>query len=194
MHISLGTEQLDGRSELDCADPGTRALLATARAEGADVLVSHGSGPVIVSAPDRWEWFGATEPGPAEGTKISRGGFAVAHPDLRTGTSYAVWVQGSFGPGFRLSVDSRRLPDVFGDLGLHSGWRLAGTRVRARRSEPQMVVTALDKPWWQSGWRRANLHGPVAFVASGPERGVRRVPAARSRGLCGRELDWVELV
>ncbi|MEA2192863.1 MAG: hypothetical protein QOI73_2984, partial [Solirubrobacteraceae bacterium] len=35
--------------------------------------------------------------------------------------------------------------------------------------------------------------GPLAFVADEPER-LRTLPVERWRSLCGRELDWIEVV
>jgi len=192
MHLSLGLERIDGMGRFDCAAPEAAALLDAARATGSDVRVARAVTPVVSAPPSRWEYYGAVWPGPAPETMHRSGGFALVHPPLEAGR-YDVWVQGSFGPGFRLFLGQRPLGDVFGDLGLHSGWRLVEEDVRVERDDPRFVLSGLDKPRWQSGWRRPDLHGPMAFVPSTSEPQVETLSERQARRLCGERLDWVEL-
>jgi hypothetical protein len=192
MHLSLGLETMNGRGRLDCATPEAAALLDAATASGSRVRISRGVERVVTSPPDRWQAYGAVWPGPAPGLLHRSGGFAIAYPRLEAGR-YDVWAQGAFGPGFRLFLGQDTLGDVFGDLGLHSGWRLIEAGVRVSRSDPQFVIAGLEKPRWQSGWRRPDLHGPLAFVPSAFELETTTVSPGRARRLCGESLDWVEL-
>ena len=193
-HLPLGLEELDGDAPLDCAAPEVAALLEAARTNGARLRVARSPAPVVVSPPTRWQTYGAaTWPGPAERMVFRSGGFALAEPPLPAGR-YDVWMQGSFGPGFRLHHDQRALGDVFGDLGLHSGWHLVEPGVRVTGADPQFVIGGFDKPRWQSGWRRPDLHGALAFEASESDPEITTVTARRAQSLCGDTLDWVELL
>lgn len=193
MHLSLGLERIGGHARLDCDAPEAAALLDAARTTGARVRASPATTGVVTSPPSQWQAYGPVWPGPAENMLFRSGGFALAYPRLEAGR-YDVWMQGSFGPGFRLYLGQDALSDLFGDLGLHSGWHLIEDDVRVIRDEPQFVIRGFDKPRWQSGWRRPDLHGALAFVPTTPEREMTTVTTQRARSLCGERLDWVELL
>jgi len=54
------------------------------------------------------------------------------------------------------------------------------------------VVTGLGRPWWQSGSRREDTNGKLAFEPASDRHRVIEVPGRDGRRLCGRRLDWVE--
>ena len=194
-HVALGGEELDGAAPLDCASPEVSELLARAE-EGEGELVAAPARPEPITAPaDTWQQFGgAFGPGPAEGFASRRGGVALPFADLEPG-SYDTWIQGGFGPGVRLMIGAQPVGDAFGDLGLHSQWVHLGT-LEVEEPDPALAVVGLGKPWWQAGSRRADTTGPLLFAPAGAaEDGApERIAAGEERSVCGRDLDWLELV
>jgi hypothetical protein len=117
-------------------------------------------------------------------------GYARGRVKLPRAGSYRLWVRGTFPRAVFVLVDGVRRAAVsgantpgqwLGDVPLRLG---AG----AHRVEVQ-VPGGSAKP----GDGSIVTIGPVAFVADAPER-LQTVPLARWRSLCGRELDWIELV
>ena len=140
---------------------------------------------------ERWRGHEVGETIPPSGFISRRGGEAAVTASLEPGR-YDAWIQGSFATGVRLFVDGTAYGDVFGDLGLPSGWHPLG-RVAIRDRTAHVSLVSLDKPWWQSGSKRPDLAGRLVFVRrGGPSRTV-TVQPQRARTLCGRRLDWVEL-
>ena len=192
-HVALGGEELDGAGQVDCANPEVSDLVERAeRREG--VLVAEPARPEPITAPaDTWQQFGGTfGPGPAEGFASRRGGVALPFADLEPG-SYDTWIQGGFGPGVRLMIGAQPVGDAFGDLGLHSQWTHLGT-LEVEEPDPALAVVGLSKPWWQAGSRRADTTGPLLFAPAGAETTAERIAPGRERSVCGRDLDWLELV
>lgn len=103
---------------------------------------------------------------------------------------YRVWLRGSFPRATQILVDGRRRATVagantpgqwLGDVPLRLDAGVHGIEIRVPGGAP--------KP----GDGAAVTIGPLAFVADEPER-LQTVPIARWRTLCGRQLDWIELV
>jgi len=104
--------------------------------------------------------------------------------------SYRMWLRGTFPRATEIFVDGQRRATVHGadTPGQWAGdveLRLAGG---AHRVEIR-VPTGSPKP----GDGAAVTIGPLAFVSDDPAR-LQRVPLSRWRSLCGRELDWIEVV
>ena len=116
---------------------------------------------------------------------------ALVGPDLPPGT-YAAYIQGSFGNGVRLSVNRRPVGDVFGDLQLFDAWHGIG-EFTAPGGELDVALVGLGKPAWQSGSRRTDISGRLAFVRQPATPRIATVPPERARSLCGKRLDWLEL-
>ena len=190
VHLPLGSETVVGVSTLECAAPEIGALRQRARQEGRPLRVAHGQADMVVSDPKQWSVLNrdtAALPGFVGG----QGGLAVLDPPLARG-SYDVFAQGSFGPGFRLHLGQRKVGEVFGDLGLHDAWHPVG-EVEVAQPNPTLIITGLDKPFWQSGSRRGDLLGPLAFVDRSRPPRVEEVSARGLSRLCGQPLDWIEL-
>ena len=106
------------------------------------------------------------------------------------GGRYEAWVQGSFGRDLHLYVDGSEIGSVRG-VQPPGQWHHAAT-VELERGEHKV---RLQRPGGNlkpgDGFRGAV--GPVAFRATSPER-LLRVPRSDARSLCGRQLDWVEVL
>jgi hypothetical protein len=107
-----------------------------------------------------------------------------------SGGRYAVWVRGSFGRPIEVSVGGRTVGSVKG-INTPSGWHRAGS--------VELAAGMHDVELSRGGGNLAPGDGAEAVV--GPtvlERveaaGLVEFPPSRARDLCGRELDWIELV
>lgn len=107
----------------------------------------------------------------------------------RSGT-YRAWVRGSFPRATHVLIDGVRRLTVEGTN--TPGQWLGDVALRLQAGAHKIEVRVpggAPKP----GDGAAVTVGPVLFVADEPRR-LQTVPLARWRSLCGRELDWIELV
>jgi hypothetical protein len=190
-HLALGGP-LDPAAVPPCA--AVRALAAAARASGAR-LAAVERGRIVVVDPAR----GALPAGWArDGTEpdvllTPRAG-AVEHVvRIPVAGRYAVWLQGSFGRAVSVLANGRPVGSPAHALSGRDEYALAGavalsrgvTRIELRRSGPGL------RPG-DGGPRRL---GPVVLapLAEAGSR-VRTVDPSDWRSLCGRRLDWLEVV
>jgi len=192
LHLPLGGDSDDHTERLDCRHPEARQLLRASRRSGRPLVAAIPRSPrlVIITA-DAWRGHEVAETIPPSGFVSRRGGEASVIASLAPG-HYDAWIQGSFATGVRLFVDGTAYGEVFGDLGLPSGWHPLG-RVSVRTRRAHVSLISLDKPWWQSGSERPDLAGRLVFARRGGPSRMITVQPQRSRTLCGRRLDWVEL-
>lgn len=165
--------QVRGRSpgaHLVAAHVPPAARLDVLSAERSPGLVPDGGVPGAVTA---------ISPGYARGRVVIE----------RTGT-YRAWVRGSFPRATHVLVDGVRRLTVEGTNtpGQWLGDVALRLQAGAHRVEVRVPGGALEP-----GDGAAVTIGPVVFVADEPRR-LETVPLARWRSLCGRELDWIELV
>jgi len=191
-HLPLGPDSDDHSERLDCRRPAARRLLRASSRAGRPLVgaIPPGQRRLIMTADD-WRGHEVAETFPPQGFVSRRGGVAGVNASLAPG-DYDAWIQGSFATGVRLVVDGTGYGEVFGDLGLPSGWHPLGrVAIRARRTQVSLI--SLTKPWWQSGSKRPDLAGRLVFVRrGGPSRTI-TVQPERARTLCGRRLDWIEV-
>jgi hypothetical protein len=107
---------------------------------------------------------------------------------------HRVWVQGSFGRGYRVSVDGKPAGRIEYELNPRGQYGLAGTVALAPgRHNVTIVRGGGDLRPGNGGSNR--LLGPVVLSPVASEgRAVRYSRARDPRSLCRRALDWVELV
>jgi hypothetical protein len=192
-HISLGLGRIEGTDRLDCSNPEVAEVIRSAQRGDGRLMVSYGAPKPVISPADTWQQFGGFfAPGPTPGFATRRGGAAIPFPKITPGT-YDVWVQGSFGLGIGLQLGASTVGTAFGDLGLESGWHSLGP-VEVTAPDPLFGVVGLHKRWWQSGSQRADVTGPLVFVPMSSEPRIAEVDGGRARSLCGRTLDWIELL
>jgi hypothetical protein len=115
----------------------------------------------------------------------ARGPVRVARPG-----TYRLWVRGSFPRASYVTVDGVRRATVHG-ANTPGQW-LGDVPVRLEAGTHQ-VELRIPGGSLEPGDGSIVTIGPIAFVPEQPER-LETVPVARWRSLCGRELDWIELV
>jgi hypothetical protein len=119
-------------------------------------------------------------PGHASGTVKVRGG------------RYAVWVQGDFPRRVFVYVDGRPAGSVSGS-NTPGQWLQASTVELAPGRHTLRVVKKAGRNHLGPGEWGIGTIGATAVQRKEPER-LRTLPLAAWRTLCGRRLDWVELV
>jgi hypothetical protein len=191
-HLPLGLKGLSGTSHLDCSDPAARSLIRRAQRPGAKVRAAFAGELPVVTGPGLWEQFADWGLTPTEGFVSWRSGFAVARPPLHRGR-YTTYLQGSFGPGIRVYIGEKQLGEAFGDLGIQDGWQPLGVAT-VKRDNPTVVLLGLEKSALRPGSRRYDMVGQLAFVPEPQGERVKEIDGRRARQLCGKRLDWVELL
>jgi hypothetical protein len=165
------------------ASPGSRLLAARPPAVvSLDVVGDPQRSPGWIPkgprsfAPDAVQ---ATTPGYAQGTlRLAAGGI------------YDVWVRGDFPRPLGVSLDGRRVGAVAG-VNTPGQWLSPGAR--ALLPGPHQVRVVRGAGGLAPGTGADELIGPVALAQRGPER-LESVAPSQWRSLCGRVVDWVELV
>jgi hypothetical protein len=191
IHVPLGAGSVSGSAPLDCSTPEVRDVLRKARRSGTPVRYAQHD-PVVESLPKDWNVYGTQQPGPQAPYILRRGGYIETQPALAPGR-YQAWIQGSFCAGVRMYSGGRAIGEVHGDLGQQDQWNPLGT-IDVRRARPVVSLIGLEKPGWQSGSRRPDITGEIAYSPVPDGARVREVAGARAQQrLCGRTLDWIEL-
>lgn len=109
----------------------------------------------------------------------------------RAGT-YTVWIQGSLTQKMTVSIAGRRIGSIEQQIGPGTLFTDVGT---ARLSAGRTPVVLM-----RSGASRLvptaalDTLGEIAISQSGAPPAVRTLPADRARFLCGRHLEWIEIV
>jgi hypothetical protein len=110
-------------------------------------------------------------------------------PVLRSGR-YRIWVQGDFPRPVTVQVDGRALAMLDG-LDSVNQWSSAGVVRLTQGSHSVRVIRPGGRLGPGDG--APAYVGPVALIRDEPER-LQRVSIAHWRSLCGRRLDWIELI
>lgn len=178
-------------SILQCS--AARKLGALARQLGGDLAIAvrgkhEVARPALAETPGRWQ----RDLHDSELMIPSGGGTALMHVHVRDEGPYEVWIEGSFGRRTEVAIDGRVLGSVQNRL---SGRRVAELVGRVTLAPGRRVVAIRRS----SGALRVGdggLHQPLGhvFFVSSDESRVLFLSASRWRELCGRHLDWVEVV
>jgi hypothetical protein len=108
--------------------------------------------------------------------------------------TYDVWAEGSFGRGVEVLVDGRRVGEARDELnGRLSAAHIARLRLDAG---PHAIVLRRGGGSLAPGnGGTARLVGPLAVTRADPTGApLATVDPDRWRSLCGRPLDWIEVV
>ena len=175
-----------------CSD--VRSLVRTGRRLDGDVALVAAPGPEVVTmdTTPRRALAGprarSVRPGDGLDDRSRQGGRAD-QGGPRSG-AYRLWVRGTFPRATFVSVDGVRRATVRGSNTPGQWLGNVAVRLTAGTHEVEVLVPG-GSP--RPGDGAIVTVGPVAFVAA-RSAGLQTVPLARWRSLCGRELDWIELV
>ncbi len=170
-------------------------LGSTAAREHADLVAYQRPQPVVARG-DQTRWPASWTHDPASRTLYpNTPGTALAQIRVFGDQDYEVWFGGSFSRGFEVSVDGRflgRVKDELLDIGEYAP-------VGEVYLTPGVHVFALTYPHADltpgSGDNQQTSLSAISLQPlSRPRAQLLRVAPAQARSLCGRSLDWVEIV
>lgn len=193
VHVALGEGRADGTGRFDCRDAAAQSLLLRARSTGARVRASVRTSPLYLIPGSRARTSAGSRRAALLPKHIRLGPGSVSTVPITVPAGrYRLWTQGEFARGFRYRLGARVIGDVSDDLGPISGWRYVG-RAEVGAGDLELTMAGLGRAWWESGSRREDTAGRLAFEPAEQRHRVLSVPGAQARRLCGRQLDWVEL-
>ncbi len=122
-------------------------------------------------------------------------GTATSHISVAESEPYELWLGGSFGRGFEVSVDGRHVGTVRNQLQPFTGY----VHVADVFLEPGVHAIRLTYPRANlgpgAGWGQFTYLAAIALEPTlRPPRALIEVGPAQARQLCGRKLDWIEIV
>jgi hypothetical protein len=123
-------------------------------------------------------------------------GRAVAHIAVPSAERYEVWLDGSFGLGFDVSVDGEHLGTLKNELSLFS--QMAFVHLADAFLEPGVHTFVFTYPHADltpgSGNNEFTSLAAITLQPQKPASELITVAPQQAARLCGRPLDWIELV
>lgn len=168
-----------------------RALSENAR------LVAYQRPEPIVARGDQAVWPAAWRHAAQERLLIpTTAGRAVAQIAVPSGERYEVWLNGSFERGFDVSVDGEHLGTLKNELSLFS--QMAFVHLADKFLEPGVHRFVFTYPHADltpgSGGNEFTSLAGITLQPQSPASELIAVAPQQAGRLCGRPLDWIELV
>jgi hypothetical protein len=168
---------------------GRRAQLLHAR------LLAYERPSPIAARGDQMVWPGAWIHDPAAHTLTPTGpGTAISHIAVALPERYELWLAGSFGRGFQVSVDGQAVGGVKDELSSFGGYiHIADLQLGVGVHSFALVYphASLAPGSGESGFTSLSA---IVLEPSAPASEMVSVSARGARNLCGRPLDWIEIV
>jgi hypothetical protein len=177
-----------------CAE--VHRLARRALAENAQLIAYQRPEPIVVRG-DQAVWPGSWAHSAEQRVLTpTTAGRAVSHIVVATGEHYEVWLDGSFGRGFDVSVDGEHLGRLKNDLALFS--QMAYVHLGNVFLEPGVHTFVFTYPHADltpgSGNQEFTSLAAITLQPQSPANELLTVAPAEAARLCGRPLDWIELV
>jgi hypothetical protein len=200
-HLALGADVFSPGGIPPCRD--VRTLAREARRIGGELAYVDRPqlamfDPLVYllkrQAPARWFRFGAYPR-----ALVPDGQGSLQGPvRLPQGGRVRLWLEGSFSRGVQVEVDGRKLGEVAYEPGNAGQYLLVGEMRLAPGSHWVHLFRGGGSLWPGNGGgsQSSSVHvGPLVFSTPvNEERTVRTVSASDAGKLCGRSLDWIEVV
>jgi hypothetical protein len=174
--------------------PQVQALGRQALREKADLLAYQRPEPIVARG-DQVLWPAAWyhEPAAHQLTPTTPG-TAVGHIAVRSSQRYAFYLGGSFGRGFQVSIDGRHVADAKNELASFNGYVfLANVFLTAGVHTFTFTYPHGNLSPGSGDTEFTSLNAIVLEPQLPPSEMIEVAPARATR-LCGRPLDWIELV
>lgn len=166
------------------------------RAEGLNAnLVAYQRAEPIVARADQSQWPASWAYDSEGHTLTARSpGELTSEINVATAQSYELWLGGSFARGFEVSVDGRKVGKVKNELGSNGSFvhvadvfLAPGTHTFALTYPHSDLSPGSGDNWFTS-------LDAIALQPSKPPNALIAVPPSEAKRLCGRSLDWIEIV
>jgi hypothetical protein len=182
------------------------SLARTATADGGDLRAYQRVNPIVLRATAATQWgpgWLADYSGETL-TPTTAGATATAHVYLPHGvTGYQLWLGGTFDRGFDVTVDGRFVGRVADELDPVGAFERVGSPLTLAPGTHTITITYPEANLSPGNADIESSEGydalaqialaPPLYPASGAGRFVTVAPGA-ARTLCGRTLDWIEIV
>jgi hypothetical protein len=176
-----------------------RSLARRALAERAQLVAYQRPTPVVVRG-DETSWPAAWSNGIAERTLVPTDpGQVVGHMSVASPQAYELWLEGNFARGFEVSVDGRHVARIKDELsGFYGGGLFSALHVADLPLSAGTHTFALTYPHSDltpgSGDNTFTSLSAVTLEPKTPASELIAVAPREAARLCGRPLDWIELV
>jgi len=173
---------------------GRAGLGRQALAEHARLLAYQRPGPIVARG-DQTTWPGTWIHELESHTLIPKTpGQAISHIAVASPETYELWLQGSFARGFEVSVDGHGVGEVKNQLSAFGGW----VPVARVALAPGVHTFTLTYPHAGlaagSGDNEFTSLSAIALQPQSPRSELIDVAPRQAATLCGRPLDWIEIV
>jgi hypothetical protein len=158
-------------------------------------LVGYQRSAPIVARGDQLLWPAAWVHDPAAHTLAPTvPATALGHIAVAVSQRYELWLGGSFGRGFRLSVDGHAAGAVKDELSAFGGYvHVADLELSAGVHSFALTYPNSDLAPG-SGESGFTWLSAIVLEPAGPRPELISAPSQGARSLCGRPLDWIEIV
>jgi hypothetical protein len=196
-----GAASLEPNEPLCSADPVAVPSCSEVKALGREALAKHAElvayehpAPIVARGDEtRWpgSWF---HEAPSHTLTPTTPGSARSEIAVGSTQTYELWLGGSFARGFEVSVDGTRVGRVKDELSPYNGYYLIA-RVFLTRGVHTFTITYPHADLTPgSGDDEFTTLTAISLQPESPESEMIEVAPAKATQLCGRSLDWIELV
>jgi hypothetical protein len=179
------------------ACPTVLSLGRLAAANGGELLAYQRANPIVLRG-TQTSWPGVWAANTAEGSLFPNApGTAVAHVAIRGAPEhYQLWLGGSFERGFDVSVDGHPVGNVSDQLNpFGDGYNEVGVPIELGAGVHTISLT-YPKEDLSPGSADTEQYTSLAGIVLAPATaaGYIHVTPAKASTLCGRSLDWIEVI
>jgi hypothetical protein len=195
-HRVLGPDVLDQSAEVSCE--GIEELVAEAGVEdGRLAFVERSPGPLLeLTDMEYSSAWGPFENYPGALT-FQGPGAATGTVEVEEGQRFELWLEGSVSRAIDVEVDGRPVGEVEGHLNNPGAFLSVGdVTLRPGSHEVRISMGGGTLAPGDAGYGLGLRHiGPLVFSPAGEVgREVQTVALDEAESLCGRRLDWVEVI
>jgi hypothetical protein len=170
-------------------------IARTAQSEHAELLAYQRPAPIVVRGDDTL-WPAAWEHDPAAHTLTpTTPGQAVSHIVVADSQRYRLWLGGNFARGFEVSVDAHRVGAVKNELSSDGGYvPVADLFLAAGVHTMTLTYPHPDLAPGSANTLLTTLTAIALEPTDGSMTQLLTVAPRQAQSLCGRSLDWIEVV
>jgi hypothetical protein len=181
------------------ACPTLTALGRTAQQDGGTLLAYERANPIVLRGTDtRWPGTWNSDAAAEGSITPTTPGTAYAHVSIPTGPHrYQLWLGGSFTRGFVVSVDGHRIGSISDQQNpFGAGYNEVGSPLVLKAGVHTIALT-FPEPTLAPGGDDDEDYTSLSEIALAPldsRPKLLSLKPAQARELCGRSLDWIEIV
>ena len=146
--------------------------------------------PTKARRPDNW---GEVSGEPRSLIPRQEAGAIVGHVQVQASGRYEAWLQGSFSEPVQVWIDGRKIGSASYELG-PPGQSTPIGELDLRAGTHRIKIVVPDKGLAPGVTLANQTLGPLTLAPAADGEPVEEVDPAGARSLCGRSLDWIEIV